>query len=441
MNTNDEKRGWRVVIILMIAYTFSFIDRNILTFMVEPMKRDMDLSDTEMSLLLGASFGLFYSFLGIPLGRLADIYSRKKIISVGVALWSIMTAVCGVTTSYFQLFLARMGVGVGEATLSPAAYSIISDYFPKEKLATAISVYSMGIYIGSAIAAGAGGYAVSVLGNMDNIVLPFFGEIYAWQIIFIIVGLPGLLVSLLVLTIKEPKRLGEHSKDPIPLSEVWSYLRTNGKTFFFLCGGFAFFYLTVYACSSWLPTFLMRVHGMDSATVGLAAGIGFGLLPLFGVIVGGRIADSWTKKGVPNAKIKWSLWATVLFIPCCAVFPFMPTGMTAIIALIPFGFMVSTSVGAAAAAVQEIMPNRMRGIASSILILSNNLLGLTIGPTGVALMTDYVFKDEMALGWSLLIVSISSLSVAAIFFYFALRSAGNDGGDVNKIEMEGILDS
>ncbi len=420
---NNQRQGWIVVLVLMLAYVFSFVDRNIVILLVEVMKKDMGLSDTKVSLLLGASFALFYSILGIPLGRLADVYSRKKIIAVGVALWSLMTAVCGLAKNYGQLFLARMGVGVGEAALSPAAYSMISDYFPKEKLATAISVYSLGIYIGSALAYVGGGYLIGVLAEMDNIMLPLVGEIYAWQLIFVIVGLPGLLMAGLVLLIKEPIRQGNQAEEVLPFREVWSYLKEHGRTFFLLCGAFAFFYVAVYATSSWIPTYLVRLHGLSEEQVGIIAGVGLLLFPAIGVLGSGFIADKWTAKGIPHAKIRWSLWATVAFIPATAIYPFMPTTTGVLYALIPYGILVSATVGVAAAAIQEIMPNRMRGVASAMLILAQNLLGLTLGPTGVALLTDYFFKDEMALGWSLVIMSVSALSVATLLFMLALKSA------------------
>jgi len=432
---NNQKQGWVVVLVLMMAYVFSFVDRNIVILLSEVMKKDMGLSDTKVSLLVGASFALFYSILGIPLGRLADVYSRKKIIAVGIALWSIMTAVCGLAKNYGQLFLARMGVGVGEAALSPAAYSMISDYFPKEKLATAISVYSLGIYIGSALAYIGGGYLISILSDMDNLNLPLIGEIYAWQLVFVIVGLPGLLMALLVLLIKEPQRQSEQGEEALPFQAVWTYLKENGQTFFLLCAAFAFFYVAVYATSTWIPPYLIRVHGLSEARVGIIAGVGLLLFPAIGVLSSGFIADKWTAKGIPNAKIRWSLWATIFFIPATSIYPFMPTTTSTLIALIPYGILVSATVGVAAAAIQEIMPNRMRGVASALLILAQNLLGLTLGPTGVALLTDYVFQDELALGWSLVIVSASALSIATVLFYFALKSA-------DRIEVqENILDS
>ena len=432
-----EKKGWIVVLVLMLAYVFSFIDRNIVYLLVEPMKRDMGLSDTEASLLIGASFALFYSILGIPLGRLADVHSRKKIIAIGISLWSLMTAVCGLAKNYTLLFLARMGVGVGEAALSPAAYSIISDYFPKSKLATAISVYSLGIYIGSGLAYAGGGYLIGILETMDNITLWEGFEIYAWQLIFVIVGLPGLLVALLVLRLEEPPRTGNNSEKSVPLKEVWAYLKAEGQTFFLLCAGFAFFYVAVYATSAWIPTYLMRIYDLDLQFVGLVTGVGMVTFPAIGVIISGRIADKWTAQGVPNAKIRWSLWATLLFIPATAIYPLMPTAISTLYALIPYAVLVSATVGVAAAAIQEIMPNRMRGVASALLILSQNLLGLTLGPTGVALLNDYVFQDEMALGWSLIIIAVTALSIAALFFFWALKRNPNP----QALSLEDVLDS
>lgn len=429
-----ERKGWIAVFILMLAYVCSFVDRYIVNLLVEPMKADMGLNDTQVSLLLGASFALFYSILGIPLGRLADVYSRKKLVAIGIGLWSLMTAICGLTKNYVQLFLARMGVGVGEAALSPAAYSIISDYFPKEKLATAIAVYSLGIYLGSGLAYAGGGYLIDQLIALEAIDLPVFGSIYAWQLVFIIVGLPGLLLVLLVGLIKEPQRKdAAASTEVIPLSAVWQYLRQEGRLFFLLCAGFACFYIAVYATSTWIPTYLMRIHQMERQTVGLVTGIGLLVLPAIGVLASAQVADRWTRQGVPKAKIRWSFWATLLFIPATVIYPLMPTATSTLYALIPYGILVSATVGVAAAAVQEIMPNRMRGVASALLILAQNLLGLTLGPTGVALLTDYVFQDDQALGWSLLLIAVLSLSLAAGFFYWALKTAPPSARSIGKV--------
>ncbi len=203
-----RRYAWFVVGVLTLAYIFSFIDRQILSLMVGPIQHDLEIGEKQMSLLMGASFAVFYTFFGIPLGRLADTRSRRGLIAVGIALWSFMTAGCGLARTFWQLALMRMGVGVGEASLSPSAYSLISDYFPPERRSTAMSVYSMGIYLGSGLAFILGGFITLLVSGRDTTPLPWIGELRSWQIVFLAVGLPGLLVALLLLTVREPVRRG-----------------------------------------------------------------------------------------------------------------------------------------------------------------------------------------------------------------------------------------
>ena len=184
--------AWYVVGVLTLAYIFSFIDRQILSLMAIPIQQDLGIGDKQMSLLMGASFAVFYTLFGIPLGRLADTRSRRAIISVGIAVWSVMTAGCGLAKTFWQLAIMRMGVGVGEASLSPSAYSLISDYFRPERRSTAMSVYSMGIYIGSGLAFILGGFITLLVAGRESTVLPGFGPVRSWQLVFFVVGLPGL---------------------------------------------------------------------------------------------------------------------------------------------------------------------------------------------------------------------------------------------------------
>ena len=200
--------AWYVVGVLTLAYIFSFIDRQVLSLMVGPIQKDLGIDDFQMSLLMGPSFAVFYTLFGIPLGRLADTRSRRVIISLGIAVWSIMTAGCGLTKTFWQLAVMRMGVGVGEASLSPSAYSLISDYFRPQRRSTAMSVYSMGIYIGSGMAFLLGGFIMKLAAGTDSTPLPWIGGVHSWQLVFLAVGLPGLLVSLLLLTVREPVRKG-----------------------------------------------------------------------------------------------------------------------------------------------------------------------------------------------------------------------------------------
>ena len=184
-------RAWVTVTILMLAYVLSFIDRQILNLLVGPIRRDLAISDTEMSLLMGFSFALFYTLCGIPLGRLADRTSRRGLIAAGVLVWSAMTAACGLARHYWHFLFARVGVGAGEAALSPAAYSLIADSFPPERRATAISVYSMGIYVGSGLAFLLGGVVIQFASAQGDMTLPLVGTIRPWQLIFLLLGVVG----------------------------------------------------------------------------------------------------------------------------------------------------------------------------------------------------------------------------------------------------------
>ncbi len=419
MNTGYK---WYVVVILMIAYIFSFIDRYIVNLLIEPMKKDMGVSDTQASLLIGASFALFYATLGIPIGRLADSKNRKNIIAAGVALWSLMTAVCGLAQSYTQLFLARIGVGVGEATLSPSAYSLITDYFPKEKLATALSVYSMGIYLGAGLSYIIGGKILTEVMPLGEVILPLVGKIFSWQLVFFYVGLPGLIVAVLVFFIREPARKGIGSEQ-ISTSEIISYLRKNGQIFGLLSIGSALFCITSYGAGVWIPTFLIRIHKMPVGEVGTFVGLASMIFAPIGLILGGSLADFWTRKDVNGAKIKVCLWVTLLWLPFNFAYTLASDLTVTKIFICIYLALSSASIGTGAAIVQEIMPANMRSTASALYLFAQNFVGLIVGPASIAILNDYVFKDPQAVGKSLMIVPIFSLLSAALFYYLALENA------------------
>ncbi|MBL8631225.1 MAG: MFS transporter, partial [Rhodospirillaceae bacterium] len=200
-----ESYAWYVVGVLVLAYTVSYIDRTILTLMVKPIRETLQISDVQISLLHGLAFAIFYTVLGVPIGWLADRVNRTKVIAVGIFVWSLMTAACGLSRSFWQMFMARVGVGVGEAALSPAAYSLLNDYFKADRRTLAISIYATGVYIGSGLALIVGGGVIAVTPSLE---LPFVGHMEPWQVVFLAVGLPGLVVAVLMKTVKEPLRRG-----------------------------------------------------------------------------------------------------------------------------------------------------------------------------------------------------------------------------------------
>lgn len=426
----SESYAWYVVGILTIVYIFSFIDRQILNLLVGPIRRDLGISDTQMSWLMGTSFAVFYTFFGIILGRLADSRSRRSLIALGFIFWSIMTAGCGLARNFMQMLLLRMGVGVGEATLSPSAYSLISDYFPKEKRATAISVYSMGIYIGSGIAFLLGGAVIGYVSTQGTIDIPIIGSIRPWQAIFLIVGMPGVLLSLLMYTVKEPIRRGLRSvqispgtgKQSIaPLTEVLIYVRSNSKTFVCHTVGFALLSFSSYGTSAWIPTFFVRNHGWTASKAGIVYGVVVMVFSTLGVAAGGWMADRMALRGYRDATMRIGFFVAIAWFPFGIPYPIVDNVNLAVGLMALSAFFASAPFGVAPAAIQQIMPNEMRGQASAIYLFVINLIGLGIGPTAVAMTTDYVFHDDKAVRYSIMIVTTIAHVVAALLLWAGLR--------------------
>ena len=273
----NRRKAWYVVFILTLANISSFVDRQVLSLLVKPIKRDLHLTDLEMSLLMGLSFAIFYTLFGMLIGRLADRNSRRNIIIGGITIWSAMTTLCAGVGTYTQFFMARMGVGVGEATLSPSAYSMISDLFPKNRLATALSVFSLGIFLGSGLAMLIGSGIVAKMPTEGMINVPVFGEIYPWQMIFLYVGLPGLVVALLLFTIKEPTRTGSIQREgenvKLSLSESLAIVFKHKKAYLLICFATAAGALVNYGANAWIPTFIARTYGWEISKAGALYGI------------------------------------------------------------------------------------------------------------------------------------------------------------------------
>ncbi len=422
--------AWYVVGVLTFVYIFSFIDRQILNLLITPIQHDLGITDTQVSLLIGFSFAVFYTFFGIPLGRLADAKSRRTIIAVGFIFWSLMTTGCGLARNFMQLLLYRMGVGVGEASLSPAAYSLITDYFPKEKRATAMSVYSMGIYLGGGLALLLGGTVVGLATGQASWQLPMIGEIRSWQVIFFIVGLPGMLLALLMYTVREPLRRGARmvkaadgslKTKQIPLGEVYAYILKNKATFFCHTVGFALLSFSSYGSTAWIPQFFERTYGWSAARAGIVYGAIVAIFSTLGIVAGGRLADWMAARGKEDATMRVGLLVSLLWFAFGMFYPIMPTASLSIAFLIPAAFLASAPFGVAPAAIQQIMPNEMRGQASAVYLFVVNLIGLGLGPTAVAVVTDDVFHDKSRLRYSLLIVATVAHIGSSLLLWLGLK--------------------
>lgn len=415
--SSTPSQEWYLVFILMLAFIVSFIDRQVISLLVEPIKHDLGINDTQVSLLMGLAFAIFYVAMGVPIARLSDYRNRKKIISVGILFWSLATAACGFAKNFPQLFLARIGVGVGEATLSPAAYSMIADAFPPNKLARAVAVYSMGAFLGAGIAGLVGGWAVQAISAWDTQSWPLIGNLYPWQLTFILVSLPGLLlVALIMATIREPVRKGimnPSQSGAVPFSDVLTFLCLNKVTFGSIFTAYAFGGVAFYGFMSWIPEFVRRTHGWEIGEAGMIFGGIFAVFGSGGVLVGGWICDKLTQGGHKDAAIKCAAVFFAVALPLMVAMPLMPTMSSVIPTLALMSFAIASQQAMSPVAIQLVTPNEMRAQVTAIFFVAATFPAIGFGATSVALLTDYLFRDDSMIRFSLAIVGFFSMSIAA----------------------------
>jgi len=415
------------VVILTLAYILSFLDRQLLSLVVTDVKSDLDLTDSQVSIILGFAFALFYTTMGIPIGRLADKKSRRTIIGIGITFWCFMTAATGIVKTYAQLFIARIGVGVGEATLSPSALSIISDYFPKEKRGTAMGFFNMGVSVGSGIALILGGQIVAYFADFPPIILPLVGQIYEWQALFIFIGIPGLLVALLMSTIKEPSRKGKmtlvnesgSSSEEISIKDTIRFIYQRKEAYGWLFLSMACSVLIGYAFLSWLPTMYIRSYNIGIPTITLWLGIAFLIGGPFGATMSGWLGDKLYKKYNNSSHVMLFAYSMIILTVAAVLVPLMPSYQTATLMFIPQIVTAAGQTALAPVAMINITPNQLRGQVIAVYFFVISMTGYTLGPTSVALITDFIFKDESLIMYSM---SIVSLVVGLIGIYAGFKS-------------------
>lgn len=412
--------AWYVVVVLTTAYVVSFLDRQILALLVEPIKQDLGISDTQMSLLLGFAFAIFYTLLGIPIGRLADRASRRAIIAAGISIWCLMTALCGLARNYGQLFLARVGVGVGEATLGPSALSMISDYFPPERRARPLGFYAMGVSVGAGVALLLGGQVIAMVVQAPPVVLPLIGELRPWQTVFLLVGLPGLLIALLMVTVKEPSRHGKlrlqdasgEFTESISIRAAAAFLQQRWRAYGGLFLAMSGATMLGYGFLSWLPALFIRTWGWEISQVATVQG---GVMLVAGPIsvnLAGWLADRSFRRGRKDAHMRVFIAFSVVMLASAVTLPLLPGPWFAAGML---GINILGSAGLTAVATAALMmmtPNQLRGQVSAIYYFVINITGLTIGPTAVAMLTDYVFGADASLRYSMSVVAMITGSLA-----------------------------
>jgi MFS family permease len=395
-----------VLAMLTLVYIFNFIDRQILVILQESIKKELHLSDTQLALLSGFSFAIFYVTLGIPIARLADKTNRRNTVALSVGIWSIMTACSGLAKNFIQLLLARIGVGVGEAGGSPPAHAMISDYFPPQKRSTALSIYSAGIYFGVLIGFLMGGYLNQRLG---------------WRTAFFVVGLPGMLFSLLFYaTVKEPKRgatdVNNEATAPHSLREVLTLLYST-KTFVFLAMASALNVFCIYGLINWAPSFLQRLHGMKAAETGALLGLIYGIGGGAGSFAGGLLSDHFGKKD-KRLYLKIPAYAIIITIPCAAGALFLHNTALSLASLGLCASLQSVYLGPSLAVAHSLVPASMRALTSAVFFLVINLVGLGFGPLVVGIISD-LLKPALgieSLRWALSVIIIVSFASTILFF-------------------------
>lgn len=418
--------GWYVTGVLVIAYTVSYIDRTMLTMLVDPIRRTLHISDVQISLVQGLAFAVFYTVLGFPMGRLSDRYNRRNLIIFGALAWSVMTSLCGVARSFGHMFLARVGVGVGEATLSPSAYSILSDYFPPERRARPLSVYTSAIYLGAAAATFGGGALIS---SIHGARLPLVGVVEPWQIVFMLIGLLGIPVALMMATIPEPPRHGLLAAgatgaplEALAMRTVLDYMWARRGAYFLLILGISAYSMMTNGLKAWIPTFLMRTFHWSPADVGVWFGLVLVVFGTGGTVCGGVLAVWLRDRGHPDANIRVSIAAALLVLPLGIAGPLMPSGALALTFYAAVMFLGGLPFGVAAAAIQEITPNQMRGQVSAVYLVGLNLAGIGTGPIFVAFLTQVVFGDDQAIRYALACLVGFAATLSSVLLTVGLRA-------------------
>jgi MFS family permease len=413
--------AWLTVAVLLVMATLSYLDRQIISLMVEPIRADLGVGDFEIGLLQGVAFGAFYALCGLPLGWMVDRFSRRWIIFGGITLWSIATTTCGLASQYWQLLLSRFGVGVGEAALAPAAYSMMADRFPRHRLTLAISVFGLGTVLGSMLAFVLGGLLIGHFGATTEFAIPLFGNLHGWQLVFLIVGLPGILLGLLIFIVPEPVRtLVRHKRDErgeIVESKFVDFLRSNARYFTCHFLGFSCLGIQAYATGAWLPALMMRRFEIGPELVGPLMGLVLVAGAMPGFIWSGWFIDRWYARGTVDAHLRYFVYTCIGSATVSVIAYGFVTSLWLLIVLAILLQFVLPITGGAAAHLQIVTPSQFRGRVSALFMLFFNLIGMCVGPTSVGFLTDYVFHDPRLVNVSLAIVyAVSGLLASALLF-------------------------
>jgi MFS family permease len=422
----SDPYAWYVVAVLCLGSVVSMIDRQVINLLVEPIKADLGISDTQISLLQGFAFALFYSAMAVPLGRLADRGNRRNVMLGGVLMFSAATALCGFAGGFLALFVARMGVGVGEATLAPAGYSMLGDYFPKDKLGRAIGLFTGFGFVGSGLALLLIGALLAWLGAAETIEVPGLGPVADWRVAFVVAAIASLSFVLLLFTVREPPRGGvQNTQTNVPISEVIAYIGQNSRLFVPLFVGLPLLSAAQFGLNAWTPSVFIRIHGWTPSEIGAALGTMVMVFSTAGVFAGGWLADVLNARGVRDANMRVPMWSALAAAPFFAAFPIVSDPVFGLVLLAPAMFFGCMPFGASTSAIPLLAPNRMRGQLLACYLLIANLVGGGLGPWSIAYTSDSLLGGPQNIHTALSIVGSGALLVGAALIALGLRTRQN----------------
>lgn len=424
--------AWFVVVTISLLQIGSFIDRMVINLLVEPMRQSFGLSDTKVSLLLGFAFAMLYACMAIPAGRLADRYSRVRLIVISVIAWTLATLGCMVADGYWTLFLARMLVGFGEAALIPAGFSLLGDYFRPGKLALATSIVTASSFVGSGLALALGGLVISGLPTTEFFALPLVGEVRSWQLAFGFASIPSVLFLGLFFFVREPVRRGvlKQQGESISLFSALAHLRRDKAMWISVFLGMSLINAFQYGLTAWVPTFFIRTYGWTAGEIGQLYGASFLICATAGTVSGGWLCDRLFIRFGPRTFIITALISAAITIPLVLGFALAGSSLGSAILVVPLTYFGTMSFGAAIAAIPSLAPNQIRAQLVAAYMLLGTMVGLGGGPWLIAVFTDYVLADPMMISRSIAVVSTSLMTVAGLILWAGLRSmprAGNIG--------------
>ena len=420
-------RAWYAIFVFALALMMDFLDRGIVGLLVHPLELDLHLNDSQIGLITGLAYIVFYAAVGLPIARFADVGVRRTIVGIGVTVWSLATACCGLATSFWQLFACRMAVGAGEACNGPPVFSMISDLFPRDKLPLAIAVLNFGFIFGNGLGNVLGGTAISLLSGI-RVTLPLIGTLHSWQLVFMAVGLPGLIVGLLMFTVKEPVRRGRIARNGahvgVPVREVARFYFANIHTYWPMFAALAFNIIPAVGLIVWAPEYFRRSFGWSTAKFAFTAGILTMVVAPVGAIFGGWLAGHFQRRGHDDANLRVVFLAFLLNIFGLLAFTLAPTAYVAFIAFAYVQFVAMWVPGPFNAALQVVTPNEMRSQITALFLFIFNIVGFGIGPSLIPWVTGRLFHDPALIGHGFAVVIGVLCPLSTLCILWGMREYG-----------------